>query len=64
MLGVNPSSSIKLKPYLVFKGSSKPTRQILCELLVGTGYSDKCVYTCQGKAWFIEQGVLDWIDKF
>jgi transposase-like protein len=62
MLGTNATGTVKLPPFIVFKGSSKRTGRVLRELQVGEGYPEGCHYTCQEKAWFNEEIMLQWID--
>jgi DDE superfamily endonuclease len=63
MLGCNASGSIKLTPFMVFKGSSNPTGRIYQELRQKENYPHDVEYAVQEKAWFNEQIMLMWIEK-
>jgi DDE superfamily endonuclease len=62
MLGLNATVTDKLPPFLVFKGSAKPTGRIFRELQRQEGYTEECHYACNEKAWFNEAIILQWID--
>jgi hypothetical protein len=61
MLGVNKTGSIKLPPYIIFKGVNSPTGRIIKEIERKTNLPLDCEYGVQTKAWMDEEQMLRWI---